>query len=53
LGHLETLLATKRKRMLSGDSTDQHNLAEAQREIAGGFLALHAAMLRSALRSSL
>lgn len=53
LGHLETLLATKRKRMLSGDATDQHNLAEAQREIAGGFLALHAAMLRSALRSSL
>jgi DNA-binding transcriptional MerR regulator len=53
LGHLETLLAIKRKRMLSGDSADQQNLAEAQREIAGGFLALHAAMLRSALRSSL
>jgi DNA-binding transcriptional MerR regulator len=53
LGHLETLLATKRKRMLSGDSSDQHSLAEAQREIAGGLLALHAALLRSALRSSL
>lgn len=53
LGHLETLLATKRKRMLNGDSADQQSLAEAQREIAGGFLALHAALLRSALRSSL
>ena len=53
LGLLETLLAIKRKRMLAGDSSDQHNLAEAQREIAGGFLALHAALLRSALRSSL
>lgn len=53
LGHLETLLATKRKRMLSGGASDQQSLAEAQQEIAGGFLALHAALLRSALRSSL
>ena len=53
LGHLETLLAIKRRRMLTGDQADQHSLADAQREIAGGFLALHAALLRSALRSSL
>ncbi len=53
IGHLETLLATQRKRMLSGDASDQQSLSEAQREIAGGLLALHAVLLRIALRSSL
>lgn len=53
IGNIETLLAAQRKRRLSGDSQDQQSLAESQREIAGGFLALHAALLRIALRSSL
>ncbi len=53
VGNIEVLLAAQRKRRLSGDATDQTNLADAQREIAGGFLALHAALLRQALRSSL
>lgn len=52
-GHIETLLAAQRKRRLSGDAADQQSLSDAQREIAGGFLALHAALLRIALRSSL
>ena len=53
LGHIETMLAAQRKRRLSGDGSDQANLNDSQREIAGGFLALHAALLRIALRSSL
>ncbi len=53
IGNIETLVATQRKRRLSGDAADQNSLLDSQRDIAGGFLALHAALLRIALRSSL
>lgn len=53
LGNIDVLVATQRKRRMSGDAGNQQGLVESQREIAGGFLALHAALLRSALRSSL
>lgn len=53
LGNIDVLVATQRKRRLSGDLGNGQGLVDSQREIAGGFLALHAALLRSALRSSL
>jgi len=53
LGQIEMLLAAQRKRRLSGGAADLQSLAEAQREVAGGFLALHAALLRIALRTSI
>jgi DNA-binding transcriptional MerR regulator len=53
LGTIDSMVAIARKRRNSGDAADQQGLVEASQEIAGGFLALHAALLRSALRSSL
>jgi len=53
LGNIDMLMATHRKRRISGAGTDQQGVLDASREIAAGFLALHAAMLRSAVRSSL
>jgi DNA-binding transcriptional MerR regulator len=53
LGTIDSMVAIARKRRNSGDAADQQGLVDASQEIAGGFLALHAALLRSALRSSL
>lgn len=49
-GLVENVLAAQRKRRGSGDPRGQEDLAEAQREIAGGLLALHAMVLRTELR---
>lgn len=49
-GLVENVLAAQRKRRGSGDPRGQEDLAEAQREIAGGLLALHAMLLRTQLR---
>ncbi len=49
VGNIENLMAVQRKRQLSGTVRDQQELAAAQRELAGGFIALHAALLRAAL----
>jgi DNA-binding transcriptional MerR regulator len=49
VGNIENLLAAQRKRQLSGTVRDQQELAAAQRELASGFVALHAALLRAAL----
>lgn len=50
LGQVEVLLVAQRRRRLSGQS-DGAALADSQREIAAGFLALHAALLRIGLRT--
>jgi DNA-binding transcriptional MerR regulator len=50
LGQVEVLLAAQRRRRLAGQS-DTATLVDSQREIAAGFLALHAALLRIGLRN--